>query len=433
MSTAPDDLPASRAAERAARESYGRLLAWLAYRWRDVAAAEDALAEAFEAALRRWPADGVPQSPEAWLMTVARRELLQRHRHARLENDPAVQALFDAEPVAPESPALPDDRLKLLFVCAHPALSPAVHAPLMLQTVLGLDAALIAEAFLVSPAAMAQRLVRAKARIRATGLRFEEPEPRELPERLAAVLEGLYGAFTLGSHTALRSDTAGLGDEALYLTQLVVEQLPGQPEPLGLLALMLYSRARRAAQFDAQGRFVPLTEQDASLWDRGLIQAAEDCLWRASRQAGGPLPAFGAPVRQTDPEGQTGASLQARQPGPFQLEAAIQSAHCRRAVTGHTPWPVIVHLYGRLVQQFPSTGASIAQAVAWAESGDLPAALAQLDGLDTDQVANHQSYWVARAHVLRRLGQGTEAERALQRAIGLTEDPRVRAYLASQA
>lgn len=402
----PPDPGASRAAERAARESYGRLLAWLAYRWRDVAAAEDALAQAFEAALRHWPVDGVPRSPEAWLMTVARRELLQQHRHARLANDPAVQALFEPEPLAPEAPALPDDRLKLLFVCAHPALSPAVHAPLMLQTVLGLDAAVIAEAFLVSPAAMAQRLVRAKARIRSTGLRFEEPEPRELPERLAAVLEGLYGAFTLGSNTALRSDVDGLGDEALYLTRLVVQQLPAQPEPLGLLALMLYSRARRAAQFDEQGRFVPLSRQDTSHWDLAQIEQAEQCLWQASK---------------------------AKMPGPFQLEAAIQSAHCRRAMSGQTPWPAIVQLYGQLVRQFPSTGARVAQAVAMAEAGEPAAALAQLQGLDPATVASHQAYWVARAHVLKRLGQSAEARTALSRAIGLTEDPRVRAYLATQA
>lgn len=406
MSATPPDPQAARAAERAARESYGRLLAWLAYRWRDLAAAEDALADAFEAALRHWPAEGVPQSPEGWLMTVARRGLLQRHRHARLENDPAVLAMFEAEPLAPEPPTVPDDRLKLLFVCAHPALSPAVHAPLMLQTVLGLDAAVIAEAFLVSPAAMAQRLVRAKARIRATGLRFEAPETSQLPERLAAVLEGLYGAFTLGSNTAARADPAGLSDEAIFLTQLVAGQLPQEPEPLGLLALMLYSRARRAAQFDDQGRFVPLTRQDTSRWDAPQIQAAEQCLWRAS---------------------------QAGRPGPFQLEAAIQSAHCRRAVDGRTPWPAIVQLYGRLVQAFPSTGACIGQAVAWAESGDLPAALARLDELEAQSVASHQPYWVARAHVLRAMGRSQEASAALTRAIGLTEDPRVRAHLAAQA
>jgi RNA polymerase sigma-70 factor (ECF subfamily) len=287
-----------------------------------------------------------------------------------------------------------------------------VHAPLMLQAVLGLDAKVIAEAFLVSPATMAQRLVRARAKIRDAGLRFEEPEPSELPERLSAVLDSLYGAYTIGSNTArLGPDAAQpaavseLTGEALYLCRLVVALQARSAEALGLLALMLYCEARRPAQFDAEGRFVGLTAQDCSLWHRDLLAEAEDALRRA-------------------------AAL--RQPGLFQLEAAIQSAHCQRAYTGQTPWPAIAMLYGVLVQQHPAVGARVGQAVALAEAGRLTEGLAVLAALPHAACLDYQPYWVAKAYLARRAAQGEEADAALRRALGLTEDPRVREHLGRQ-
>jgi RNA polymerase sigma-70 factor, ECF subfamily len=394
------------AAEQAARESYGRLVSWLAYQWRDVAAAEDALADAFATALRVWPETGVPASPDAWLLTAAKRNLLQNARHQRVVNDPASTILLPDDITEDSSPPIPDERLKLMFVCAHPAIDEKTRTPLMLQTVLGLDAQRIASAFLVSPSTMAQRLVRAKNKIRDAGIRFERPEQADAAPRMEAVLDAIYAAFGT-SWDAIDAaddvDTAtDLAEEAIYLARLMAQLLPDQPETMGLLALMLFSHARRAARFTASGTFVPLAEQDTSQWDRPLMIEADTLLFAASQK---------------------------RQPGPFQLEAAIQSAHCQRAINGETPWRGIAALYHGLIQIAPTLGARVGEVVALVESGDVALAEAALSGIDAELVQDYQPYWVACAHLAQATKKHADAKSNLQRAIGLTQQPAVRQYL----
>ncbi len=406
---------AAAVAEAAARRSYGKLVAFLSARTRDVAAAEDALSAAFEAALRDWPEHGVPDNPEAWLMTAARRQLIDAARRRKTRDDASADLLLladisthavaDASSEQSARRAIPDDRLLLMFACAHPAIERGVRAPLMLQTILGFDAATIASAFLVAPATMGQRLVRAKAKIKQAGIPFRLPDHDDLAERLGAVLEAIYAAFTEGW-----SDPAGtearrrnLTDEGIWLGQLIAVLLPNEPEALGLLALMLHAQARRDARRDAQGGYVALADQDPARWDTRLIDEAEALLLRAS--AMGMI-------------------------GRYQLEAAVQSAHVIRRRTGHADWPAIVQLYDALAALTGSPVVEINRAVAVAETRGAAAGLAVLDGVAGDaRLTDYQPYWAARAGLLARVGAVAEADAAYALAIGLEADPAVRIFL----
>jgi RNA polymerase sigma-70 factor (ECF subfamily) len=399
--------PARRAAHDAARRSYGKLVAFLAARTRDVAGAEDALAEAFAAALAKWPERGVPDNPEAWLLTVARRKMIDAHRERRLDEGAAEHLALLAELAGkePDDAQIPDDRLALMFACAHPAIDRGIHAPLMLQAVLGFDAAAIGSAFLVSPATMGQRLVRAKSRIRQSGIPFRVPGEADMRERLETVLDAIYAAYAEGWGDAAGTDARrrNLAEEAIWLGGLVASLLPQEPEALGLLALMLHAQARRAARRDAAGAYVPLNEQDIALWDAGVIQKAEALLERAA--------AIGAP-------------------GRFQLEAAVQSAHVIRRRSGRADWAAIEQLYGALHALTASPVVAINRAIALAEIQGPQAGLAMLDSVAGDaRLADYQPYWAARAGLLARLGGVREADAAYERAIGLERDAAVRQFL----
>ncbi|HEX6885720.1 MAG TPA: DUF6596 domain-containing protein [Planctomycetota bacterium] len=391
--------------ELVARSAYGKLVAYLSARTRDVASAEDALGEALLEALATWPRDGVPAQPEGWLLTAARHRLLdqQRRARARERHEAELASLADGA-LSADPGGFPDERLGLFFVCAHPALDPSLHAPLMLQAVLGLEAARIAPAFLVSTAAMAQRLVRAKTKIREAGIPFEVPPEHELPRRLESVLEALYAAYGLGWDAILGADASArdLAEEALWLARVLAQRMPEEPEVRGLLALLLFCESRRAARRPG-GAYVPLSEQDPALWSEVRIQEAEAELAAAARR-GRPL-------------------------GRFQLEAAIQSVHADRRRTRTTDWAAIALFYEHLLRLAPTLGARIGHAVAVAEARDAEAGLALLDGLERASVSAHQPYWAVRAHLLKRLGRAEEATQAYDLALGLTREEAVRRFL----
>jgi RNA polymerase sigma-70 factor (ECF subfamily) len=397
---------ARRAAEHAARESYGRILSFLVARTRDVAGAEDALSDAFAAALQTWPSDGVPRNPDAWLLTAARRRLADAARHRQVQSDGRAQLQLIEEELGAmledESP-IPDRRLVLMFACAHPAIEQSMRTPLILQTILGFTSEDIAAAFLIPPKTMGQRLVRAKNRIRDAGIALLMPEPTELPERLAAVLDAIYAAYNKGWEEAGDAEKPELAEEAIWLGRLLVSLLPEEPEGKGMLALMLYSSARVTARRDAAGLYVPLEEQDTALWDESLLRVAEGLLRQANA---------------------TGPS------GRFQLEAAIQSAHVARRLTGRSNWRAIVALYDHLLALTLSPVVMLNRAVACAELDGPVAALAILSSFEGDQqLQSYQPYWAAKGNLLARAGKSSAAIEALTVALGLTTDAAVTSYL----
>lgn len=395
-----------RTIERVARESYGRLVAYLSIHTRDVAGAEDALSEALIAALTSWPHHGVPRNPEAWLLATARHSLIDFIRHQRvvLDSEPTLLLLREDSEEAASMTEFPDERLKLLFVCAHPAIDPAIHTPLMLQTVLGLDAARIAGAFLVSPKTMGQRLVRAKTKIRDGGIKFEVPQDHDLPQRLDAVLDAIYAAFGIGWDDMVGADQCGrdLTEEAVWLGRVLLQLMPNEAEVQGLLALMLHCEARRPARRGADGRYIPLSEQDPRKWSVPLMEEAERHLAEAFKHG---------------------------RAGRFQLEAAIQSVHAERAHSGRIEWAAIMSFYEQLIRVSPTLGTRTGYAAALGEVRGPAAGLLVLDAIDFDSVSSYQPYWAVRAHLLQGLGRTTEASDAYNRAIGLAEDPAVREFL----
>ena len=407
MNSGNDDAQARRTADAVARRSYGKLVALLAARSGDIAGAEDALSEAFLSALETWPGVGCPANPESWLLTVARRKVIdwsrrQRTHETAIEELKLRKDLFDH---SDEDLVIPDQRLALMFACAHPAIEPGVRAPLMLQVVLGLNAEQIASAFLLSPATMGQRLVRAKQKIKAARIPFRVPEREELAGRLDAVLDAIYAAFAEGWTDPAGTDAArrDLAEEAIFLGKLVAELLPEEPEAAGLLALMLHAEARRCARRNAQGEYVPLAEQDISLWNAEMIATAEALLLRASAL---------------------------RSIGRYQLEGAVQSAHVHRRRTGQPNWPAVVQLYDALLSISESPVVAINRALAIAELQGATAGLQELEAIAVDsRLTEYQPYWAARAELLAKTDARDQAHQSYEMAIGLERDPTVRRFL----
>lgn len=409
MAEAQPQIDQARAtAQAVARTAYGRLVASLARRWGDLADAEDALCEAFERALTLWPRDGTPHNPEGWLLTTAHRRLIdaRRRTQTRTRAEPDLIRQIEELSHTAQTQDWPDERLGLMLACAHPELSPDLHTPLMLQAVLGLDAARIGAAFLVSPAAMGQRLSRGKARLKAAGARFKTPSAEALTTQLGPVLEAIYAAYGTGWDElgVDGSNVRGLAEEAAYLSSLLVQLTTDMSEVHGLFALITHCEARTAARRGADGGFIPLSEQDPDLWSIPLIERAEAALRKA---------------------------LSLGPAGRFTLEAAIQSVHAERRQTGATNWRAAAALYDQLVELAPSLGALTARASACGEVWGPETALEYLEAL-TGQARSYQPWWAARAHWLKRAGQTDLARESFKQAIALSSDPSVRRFLEKQ-
>lgn len=399
---------AARAVERVARLSYGMLVARLAARTGSLADAEDALADALTTALEVWPRSGVPDNPEAWLTTTARRRAIDRARSGALPATYEQELTRMAEERAATPAPTTDPRLPLMFVCAHPAIDPALRAPLMLQAVLGLDVRRMASVFLMPPGTLGQRLTRVKAKIETAAITFDLPEGRDFDDRMGDVLNAIYGAYAVGYNGIHAGDlkAAGLAQEAIWLASLLADAFPSAAEAHGLFALMLFAEARRPARADAAtGALIPLEDQDTALWHADLLTDAEKALRNAARHA----------------------SL-----GRYQLEASIQAVHAARRRTGSTDWVELALLYAGLVQVTPTIGARTGQAAVLAETEGPKAAQAALDAIPEHARRSYQPWWATQAHVMARLGDIEGARAAFDRAIGLSDDPAATLYLAAR-
>ncbi|MEM9222227.1 MAG: DUF6596 domain-containing protein [Pseudomonadota bacterium] len=392
-----EEAKAAAAAERTARDAYGKLVARLARRTGDIEAAEDALCHAFAKALQAWPRTGVPDAPQAWLTTTALNAMRDVARRTATQNAGLATLRILAEERSLEQAV--DDRLGLILAASHPAIAPDVHAPLILQTIFGLTAQEIAPAFLVKPAALSQRLVRAKAKIKAAGIPFD-PDPPDRRARLVRALDAVYALYTIAAAAPPTLATAGRRTDALHIAGLIASLAPDEPEARGLCALIAFCEARWPAKRGPDGAFVPLSRQDPARWLEPLLARGERDLAEASKF---------------------------RIPGRYQLEAAIQSIHANRRRTGATDWSTIAMLYDVLVTLSPTVGASVARAAAHAEAFGAQSGLALLDEVPTDAATGYQPYWAVRAHLERRLGQNGET--ALDRAIALSDDEAVRDHL----
>lgn len=397
-------------AERIARASYGKLVAILASRYSDIAGAEDALSDAFAAALSHWPKTGIPENPEAWLITTAQNRQKDKHKAAYVKTNAGSLDDENFEMTAGaidlfefEQSEIPDKRLQLLFACAHPAIDATIHTPLMLQAVLGLEASQIASAYLMPSATLAQRLVRAKRKIKTAKIPFALPQTSNIPERLNAVLEAIYGAFSVDWSTAAAQEiTKDLSTEAIYLASLIVDLMPDEPEALGLAALLAFSNARRQARTTESGQFVPLENQDVQRWDRLAIRRGQSLLKRAAQH---------------------------KQPGRFQLEAAIQSVHAERLDRGEIDWRSIAQLYEGLIAVASTSGAMVARAAAVGNAYGAQAGINALRQINEDEMGTFQPFWATKAHLMEMSGNKTDAIGAYEKAVSLCTDNSIRIWL----